>query len=87
MKQLSLRGFDPLLEKQIRAIARSRGISLNKAALFLMRKGAGFDNPQVKTNVVGHSLDHLIGKWPEEAEEDFLRSIQAFERIDQDLWS
>ena len=87
MKQLSLRGFDPLLEKQIRQAARSRGISLNKAALFLMRKGAGLDSPQAKVNVVGDSLDPLIGRWSEEEERDFLKSIKAFERIDEDLWS
>jgi len=87
MKQLSLRGFDPLLEKRIREIARSRNISLNKAALLLMRKGAGLENPAANDHIVGDSLDHLIRKWPEKEEREFLRSIQAFERIDEDLWS
>ena len=38
MQQLSLRGFDKELERRIRQLARTEGISLNKAALKLFRK-------------------------------------------------
>jgi hypothetical protein len=41
MKQLSLRGFDPELEKQIRELARKQRISLNRATICLLRKDAG----------------------------------------------
>ncbi|MBI2821962.1 MAG: antitoxin [Acidobacteria bacterium] len=87
MKQLSLRGFDKELQRRLRKLAQQRGISLNKAALVLLRKGAGLDEKQEGADVVGDSLDHLIGRWSEKEEKEFLAKVEAFERIDEDLWS
>jgi hypothetical protein len=87
MKQLSLRGFDEELLKRIRNLARSRGISLNKATILLLRRGAGLQENRNAAAVVGDSLDHLIGKWSEEEEKALLETIQAFEQVDETLWS
>jgi len=86
MKQLSLRGFDPELEKQIREIARKEGISLNRATLRLLRRGAGLEKGSKSADVVGDSLDHLIGKWSAEESEAFLKSIEPLEQIDRSFW-
>lgn len=43
MTQLTLRGFDPELEKCLRDLAARENSSLNKAAIKLMRRGAGLD--------------------------------------------
>jgi hypothetical protein len=85
MKQLSLRGFDPELEKVLCEIARSQGISLNRAAIGLMRKGAGITENK-KNDCVGASLDHLIGRWSKEEADAFLESIQSTEQIDRAFW-
>ena len=85
MKQLSLRGFDPELEKRIRDLARKEGISLNRAAIRLARKGAGLQEGG-KCNAVGDSLDHLIGKWSAEESERFLKRIKPLEQIDRSFW-
>jgi len=85
MKQLSLRGFDPALEKALREIARSQNISLNRAAISLMRKGAGIAENR-KNDCVGESLDHLIGRWSKEEADVFLKSIQSTEQIDRAFW-
>jgi hypothetical protein len=87
MKQLSLRGFDEELLQRIRDLARSRGISLNKATILLLRRGAGLQENRNAAAVVGDSLDHLIGKWSEEEEKELLDTIQAFEQVDETLWS
>ncbi len=87
MNQLSIRGLDKELARRLREVARERDISLNKAAILLLRKGAGLDTTNRDTNVVGESLDELIGCWTAEDEEEFLRSIGAFEQIDEALWS
>ena len=42
VQQLSLRGFDEELERRIRQLARREKISLNKAALMLMRRRREF---------------------------------------------
>ena len=41
MNQLTVRGFDDELSDRLRGLARREGISLNQAALRLLRKGAG----------------------------------------------
>lgn len=37
--QLTIHGFDTDLRRQMLEIARKNGISLNKAAIYLLRKG------------------------------------------------
>ena len=41
LKKLTLRGLDPELEKRIHDLARRDNLSLNQAAIALLRKGAG----------------------------------------------
>jgi len=86
MKQLSLRGFDDELEKRIRETARREGISLNRAALLLLRKGAGMEKSGKPATVVGDSLDHLIGQWSSEEARGVLESIRPLEQIDRSFW-
>ncbi len=85
MNQLSLRGFDDELRKKIRELAKSRGISLNKATLILLRKAAGLPEPGEGSGGVGSSLDHLIGAWSKKEEKEFLQSIEVFEKVDEAL--
>jgi len=86
MKQLSLRGFDPELEKRIHEIARKEGISLNRATLRLARKGAGLHEGDKSAGMVGNSLDHLIGKWSAEESAQFMNSIEPLEQVDRSFW-
>ena len=64
MEQLTLRGFDRDIEKKLQEVAEQHGISLNKAALMLLREGAGLGKGA--TDKVGSSLDHLAGSWHED---------------------
>jgi len=86
MTQLTVRGFDEDLERRLREIARRQGISLNRAALLLLRKGAGLDEPSGRANVVGDSLDHLAGTWSEAEAQEFQRAVGVFEEVDRELW-
>jgi hypothetical protein len=86
MDQLTVRGFDKELERRLREVAKARGVSLNQAALMLLREGAGLRAPRRPTNIVGDSLDRLIGSWSAEEEAEFLKAISGFEAIDPSLW-
>jgi len=86
MTQLTVRGFDKELERRLREFAKARGISLNQAALMLLRQGAGLSGPRQRANVVGDSLNHLIGSWSEEEEAEFLKAIEGLEEIEPALW-
>ena len=44
MNQLTIRGLDDDLVKQIRHLADQEGISLNRVVLTLLRRGAGLDD-------------------------------------------
>lgn len=63
MNQITVRGFDDDLNVHLRSLAQREGISLNQAALRLLRKGAGLAETSARPDIVGASLDHLIGTW------------------------
>jgi len=86
MQQLSLRGFGKELEKRLREIARRERLSLNKAALLLMRRGAGLVESPDSSTRVGRALDSFIGRWSEEQERRLLDSIAVCETVDESLW-
>ena len=69
----------------IRELAKRERISLNKAALRLLEKGAGL-TPKPSPDRIGNSLDHLIGTWTAAEAKAFMESIKMFEQIDKDLW-
>jgi len=81
MKQLTVRGFDEELTTRIKNLALNEGISLNQAVLRLLRKGANLEEKNDKSDVVGSSLDHMIGTWTEEEAGEIIRAIADFEEI------
>lgn len=87
MEQLTLRGFDPELEEALRGFAQSQGLSLNRAALELMRKGAGLTRESVSRRPIGHSLDRHFGTMTPEEARELERGLEIFEEIDDELWS
>jgi hypothetical protein len=86
MRQLTIRGFDPELSRRVRDLARREGISLNKAALRLLRRGAGIEAESVPANVIGDSLDRFIGTMTAAEEKALLDSIRSCEEIDAEMW-
>ena len=86
MKQLTLRGFDAELQRVIQRLARRERISLNQAALRLLRRGAGLGDAGPLSETVGDSLDHLIGHWTKQQAEEMMDSVRVFEEIDESIW-
>jgi hypothetical protein len=86
MKQLTIRGFDEELAHRIERLARTEGISLNQAVLRLLKKGAGLGEKREGLDVIGSSLDHLIGTWSAEEAEVIEKAVADFEEIDESMW-
>ena len=86
MNQLTVRGFDKELERRLRQVAKERGVSLNQAALILLRGGAGLGRDRPAAPIVADSLDHLIGSWSANDERVFSQAVSGFETIDPNLW-
>ena len=83
--QLTVRGFDPELERRLRLEARNAGVSLNQAALRLLRRGAGLGDG-VGKSAIGDALDQFIGTWSESDERELLDATAVFERVDEEFW-
>ena len=86
MAQLTVRGFDAELELRLREEAESAGCSLNKAALRLMRRGAGLEQTPAADRTIGTSLDHVFGCWTDDEAEQFDRAVDVFSDVDPELW-
>ena len=87
MNQLTVRGFDDELSAIMRRLAQREGISLNKAALRLLRKGAGLTDSKGNPNAIGASLDDLFGVWSRDEAESFDAALQVFETVDESAWT
>ena len=86
VNQLTIRGFDDELSAAVRRLARREGISLNQAALKLLRKGAGLSDGKGGADTVGDSLDHLIGTWTAAEAAEMDAALRDFEAIDESAW-
>ena len=86
MQQLTVRGFDKALAREIQELARRENISLNQAALRLLRRGAGLDEAKHNPRAIGSALDDLIGTWSDGEADQFDARVADFEGIDDELW-
>lgn len=86
MNQLTIRGFDDELASRIRELAHREGISLNRAVLRLLRRGAGLGDGNRNVDTVGSSLDHLIGTWTEGEATEMGRVLEELSRVDEAKW-
>ncbi len=84
--QITLRGISRELSEALTRLAKSEGVSLNKAALKLLCRGAGLVKEPPSKTVIGSDLDHLFGVWKPAEAETFLASIKSCEQIDEAFW-
>ncbi len=91
MKQLTIRGLDNDLSQRLLHIADTEGISLSKAALRLLRKGAGLPTtvaPDKDAEQAKNGLERLAGSWSQEEAAEFDAFIEeTFEVIDEEIWA
>ena len=86
MNQITVRGFDDELNATLRRLAQREGVSLNQAALRLLRKGAGLADGSARSDTVGASLDHLIGSWTQADADEMEAALEEFGTIDEAIW-
>lgn len=84
MGQITLRGMDPEIEREIRRIAKEGGKSINRVIqdMIYLHTGMG----KKKQRPAADSLRKLAGGWNEEEAEEFLESIRSCEQIDEEMW-
>ena len=84
--QITLRGVEPLVLAEIQRIARAKGVSMNKAALSLLNRGAGIDEERQASRRIGTAVDRFVGSWTGAQASAFSRSIASLEQVDDELW-
>ena len=80
MQQITIRGLEPDVERQIRRIARENRKSINQVVREILYQQ--FE----KHRSPAASLKDLAGGWTLEEAEEFCRSIQSCEQIDEEMW-
>ena len=70
----------------MRRLAERDGVSLNEAALRMLREGAVLTDAKKPNGPIGHSLDHLVGAWTAEEAAEFDAALEVFETIDEEVW-
>jgi len=78
MTQLTIRGFDEKLANRLREVAKREGLSLNKAAVRLMSRGAGLEPRPVAPESIGDALDGFMGSWSAADEKELLEATRLF---------
>ena len=86
VNQITVRGFDAELSTSLRRLAKREGISLNQAALRLLRRGAGLAEGPGRADTVGASFDQLIGSWSQAEADEMDAALREFETIDEAAW-
>ena len=84
MKTISLRNIPPEVENAIRAKARQKKISVNRAVIELLEECVGILEERRKT--VNYDLDELAGAWSAREARAFLQVVEIARQIDKDLW-
>ena len=88
MRQITLRGISADIEIVAQEEARTRGVSLNKAFLSLLRKGAEQQAaPRKKRTRATSEFSQFLGLWKEEDAASFDESLREQREIDAELWS
>jgi len=71
---------------RLRRLAKREGISLNQAALRLLRRGAGLVESSDRADTVGASFDRLIGSWTQTDADEMEATLKEFETVDEAAW-
>ena len=80
MSQMTIRKIPENLDKQLRTLARTQNISLNKIVIQLLQKAMGITGNKQR------DLSDIAGTWDKEQCEEFEKNTQVFNEIDNEIW-
>jgi hypothetical protein len=85
MKNLTIRGIDPELDRALRSKSKNKKESINQTVLKILKNAFGLSKPVIFKTY--DDLDDLAGTWSEEDESYFNEQIKEMRKIDRDLWA
>lgn len=81
MKQLTLRNIDAEIAGELETMVREEGLSLNQAALKMLRRGMNMAN---EPKPIGNSLEWFIGSLSADEASEFEKATESTRQIDPD---
>jgi len=84
--ELKLKNIDTAIVEQLKSEADHRGMDLNTFVLSIFKRELGLEHQNKQDNLY-RDLDYLAGTWSKEEAEEFLKSIEDFNKIDDELWT
>lgn len=84
MASVTIRGIDDITAKRLKDLAKKEGLSINALILKILRQALGVEKK--KKAIIYTDLDELAGTWTEEEYQAFLKNIEPFEQIDEEMW-
>ena len=82
MNQIILRQIPDEVDQAVRRVAKQKSLSLNKAAISLLKKSVGLENSGNKKR----DLSKLAGTWSKKQAQDFDQHLKIFDKIDREVW-
>jgi len=82
MRQITLRGIEPGVERKIREIAKADQKSINQVIKAIIHKEFGGQDHRARAS----TIKELAGGWTPEDATEFENSIRSCEQIDEDMW-
>lgn len=84
MKTITIRGIESKLDKTIKARASRENLSVNLWVIKTLKQATGTDKKPIFRKY--DDLDSLAGGWNRKETETFLKNINVFEELDEELW-
>jgi hypothetical protein len=85
MKNMTVRGIDPLLAEKLKETAGQQSKSINQLVVEALREHFGV-KPHKGFCVVHEDMDDLFGKWTVEEFNQIQGEVDAQRSIDPELW-
>lgn len=83
--QLTLRNIDPRVLNEIKRLAQTEGLSVNKAAAKLLKRGAAIEDAAT-SRTIGASVDRFVGSLSKAEATKLTSSLRSLEQVDDELW-
>ena len=88
MRQITLRGIPDNIETLAQEEAKSKGVSLNKAFISLLRRGAERQaSKRGKRPGAKSEFSKFLGLWKDEDAVAFDESLRQQREVEKELWS
>ena len=85
MKNLTIRGVDEKLERELKERAKREHMSMNKLVIRILQRNLVKDEESEMLKTYD-DLDHLAGTWSDAEAREFEEYISPFEQIDEEMW-